>query len=175
MKTKTFVGSVKLQTRFSSFAEQNAFNQKYWKVRMRRTDELLEQEDLLECATRRLAEQRFVPVGYQQTFDRMLELAEADRKDFRISLARTARSSVRDVDLLNDFIYEIVDVDPKITLGELVRRIRRTDRKSDFCISNGVIAWTKSDGTEGSALESGLEDRLSRTKQRLKKQSRSHE
>ena|ERR1700676_186607 len=150
--------------------EINEGNSRFWREQRSLFDERMANDAIRETAFEALQAQqlRAVPLTYQVPLEKALE--DAARAEQRFSTQRARRGgTARKTDSLQLLIQQIVTHHPDISKDELLKTLRANqgiDSVED--IDEDTIHFTNHDGRPKKAAISGLKDRLSRAKKKLK-------
>ena len=157
----------------------NRINAEFWEVESKNLEERMKDPVLREAAFARLRSERMrgVTVKEQITLDGALAAEEqtalksADHIEARVVSRRARRAgSVAKVDGLQGFINSIVEKRPKITVPELLDKIRAEVGSGGPIVDldKTSIWFVGAHDQSRSATISGLKDRLSRAKRKMK-------
>jgi hypothetical protein len=169
-----------------SLRELNEINEIFHRAQSRLLRERIVQPDLYKIADRRLHSEVIRGVGLRerQTWGAALEEAERDRTDLEVELIRGERRKfsakggrARKGDALSALIEKLVRQEPDLTekdlLGKLEAQvgegvIESIGEENAALIGDSIQIKFWSDGRIKNVPVSGLKDRLSRTKKKIK-------
>jgi len=160
-------------------SDLNRINAEFWEVESKKMEERMKDPVLREAAFARLRSERLrgVPVKSQMTLEaafaaeEQAALKSAVHVEARVvsNLARRAGSAEK-VDALQSFINSVVEKRPKITGPELFEKIRAEVGSGGPIVDldKTRIWFVGAHDQSRSATISGLKDRLSRAKRKMK-------
>jgi hypothetical protein len=172
--------------------EINEINAKFWEVESRKAEQRMSDPLVRSIALDRVASdfKRYIPAKYQISLEAALVEAEQSKRHFSQRGGRADKS-----DALQDFILAVLRKQPKITVTLLLEKLRLAAQPGGPIeeVTNEEIAFVEQmnkrarwgatrEGQGGrepresasrSAPISGLKDRLSRARKKLKRRAES--
>jgi hypothetical protein len=154
----------------ATLAEINCRNSEFWKKENILFAQRLSNETVRSVAFKILQDQvtRAVPLKWWKDLNAALEDAGNLQKQFATEAARKG-GRARKTDALQTLIEQIVARKPNITQAQLLAELERCCEARDVSeIDNGTIYFESTKGSLKTAKLSGLKDRLSRAKKKLR-------
>ena len=150
--------------------EINEINREFWARQNVLMEQRMADDAVCQVALARIESEcsRGVPINKQVSFVAALEEAETNRGIFLSQLARKGGRAQKP-DALQELIIRYARTAPNITIRELREKLTR-ERHPDVIsdIEDGEIWFNDRDGRLRSAVVSGLKDRLSRAKKKVR-------
>ncbi len=150
---------------------------KFWAEQQHIAERRIEIPDVLELALGAMAAemQRRLPLAWQVSLFDALQDAEAAKRGILFKQSQRA-GSVNKTDALEAFIIEAVRTDPSIALPQLLDRLQREQQPGgwleDIDEAEGTIWFRNAAGRSKTAQISGLKDRLSRAKKKVRSENK---
>ena len=146
----------------------NEANSRFWRKQRNLFDKRMANDAIRETAFEAWQAQldRAVPVACQFSLEKALEDAERARQRFLAHQARKGGTTCKS-DALQDLIHEVVTRRPGISAKELLEALRGHGPPVED-IDGGTIYFANRDGSHKEAPISGLKDRLTRARKKLK-------
>ena len=171
------IGNTQTCTALLTIEDLNEENRRFWRTQSELFDKRMSDEPLNRIAAMDLYSEtlRQVPIYSQKSLEQALADAEKSKSTWQTAFSRKGGSTPR-CDALQGLIEEIVRENPKITQGQLLRKLKGargagtvvTGEKVDRVPDAGKwIHFVDEDGKPKKAPVSGLKDRLSRAKRKI--------
>ncbi len=156
----------------------NERHREFWPEQSTLMDQRMSDETIFKLAAIDMGSEtmRQVPLKSQKTIEQALADAEMAKNTFQSAFSRKGGRSSKS-DALQSVIQEIVQENPKITQGQLLRELTRKqeagvvvsiDEEPDVLAGVGKMIHFVDEGeTPKKASVSGLKDRLSRAKRKI--------
>jgi len=153
-----------------TLAELNRQSREFWRAQGALLQKRMADDAIRETAFDIMQDEakRGVEIYYQKSLYRALEDAEQAKHRFMTQQSRTG-GKAKKTDALQHLIEQFVQRTPTITVRELENRLSEHQGIEPIQdIEEGTIYFSKQDGNTKRAKLSGLKDRLSRAKRKLK-------
>ena len=155
-----------------NIAELNRRQRIFWDVQKAFADKRFANPNLLALALERIEreDKRFIPIYNQLTLEAALEEEEAAGARHLARLGGQAEKT----DALQELIEKIVEIEADISAKGLLQRLIAVSQAKTECVSDVIqeqVIFRKSGGKLGTAPISGLKDRLSRAKKKIRASS----
>jgi hypothetical protein len=152
----------------------NERHREFWPEQSKLMDQRMSDETIFKLAAidMRSETMRQVPLKSQKPFEQALADAEKTMNIVQSAFSRKGGRSQKS-DALQSLIQDIVQENPKITQGQLLRELTRKQKAGDVVVSiheepeGKMIHFVDEDETPKKASVSGLKDRLSRAKRKI--------
>jgi hypothetical protein len=160
-----------MPTSKQTLKELNEANSRFWREQRSSFDKRMANDAIRETAFEALQAQmlRAVPLPYQVPLEQLLQDADRAGRRFSIQQARNG-GTARKADALQLLIEKIVTRQPDISENQLLEKLEayQATRTIIQAIEDGAILFTSNSGKHKEAPVSGLKDRLTRAKKKVR-------
>ena len=152
-----------------SITDINARNQEFWEKQRVLMDQRLSDEATAGLAYEMMKDEiKSQPFALQRSYEKILEIA-AGAKNFLCRHLASKGGKAAKGDSLQKLIEEIVSKNPALSETQLFDALKNNEKIPPLeDIDDETIFFTNSDGRSKSTPISGLKDRLSRAKKKIK-------
>jgi hypothetical protein len=154
----------------NTLEEINRRNTQFWEAQKVLVERRLADEAILATALEIIESEarRLVPVYFQKSFEEALWDAERAKQRFRRQQGQEGRRA-RKNDALQDLTLGVVQQNPAISAKQLLRELRKDEHRRIIQeVGDETIRFVNYDGINNTIGISGLKDRLSRAKKKIK-------